>query len=157
MRQPITALPPPHPPGMWPQCNIAPWPPEYTVQIVCKWAVAVCVWGLSRGAIQNFEIAMTLSLSNSFVMTKRPFSNSPWYNRTGWLGVKHQLTYLLTYLPFPNSILLFQQFNVLQLSISVCLKRILAVGYWGRKNTISSVRNRELTNIPLNSMEYVRI
>ena len=21
---------------------------------------------------------------------------SPWYNRTGWLGVKHQLTYLLT-------------------------------------------------------------
>ena len=21
----------------------------------------------------------------------------PWYNRTGWLGVKHQLTYLLTY------------------------------------------------------------
>ena len=22
---------------------------------------------------------------------------SPWYNRTGWLGVKHQLTYLLTY------------------------------------------------------------
>ena len=20
---------------------------------------------------------------------------SPWYNRTGWLGVKHQLTYLL--------------------------------------------------------------
>ena len=23
---------------------------------------------------------------------------SPWYNRTGWLGVKHQLTYLLTYL-----------------------------------------------------------
>ena len=23
--------------------------------------------------------------------------HSPWYNRTGWLGVKHQLTYLLTY------------------------------------------------------------
>ena len=22
---------------------------------------------------------------------------SPWYNHTGWLGVKHQLTYLLTY------------------------------------------------------------
>ena len=22
---------------------------------------------------------------------------SPWYNRTGWLGVKHQLTYLLIY------------------------------------------------------------
>ena len=22
---------------------------------------------------------------------------SPWHNRTGWLGVKHQLTYLLTY------------------------------------------------------------
>ena len=26
---------------------------------------------------------------------------SPWYNRTGWLGVKHQLTYLL--LPWPPS------------------------------------------------------
>ena len=23
------------------------------------------------------------------------FSGSPWYNHTGWLGVKHQLTYLL--------------------------------------------------------------
>ena len=23
-------------------------------------------------------------------------TSSPWYNRTGWLGVKHQLTYLLT-------------------------------------------------------------
>ena len=22
---------------------------------------------------------------------------SPWYNRTGWLGVKHQVTYLITY------------------------------------------------------------
>ena len=25
-------------------------------------------------------------------------SGSPWYNHTGWLGVKHQLTYLLTVL-----------------------------------------------------------
>ena len=25
-----------------------------------------------------------------------PARYSPWYNRTGWLGVKHQLTYLLT-------------------------------------------------------------
>ena len=24
--------------------------------------------------------------------------HSPWYNHTGWLGVKHQITYLLTYL-----------------------------------------------------------
>ena len=28
---------------------------------------------------------------------------SPWYNRTGWLGIKHQLTYLLTYLLLPAS------------------------------------------------------
>ena len=26
-------------------------------------------------------------------------SYSPWYNRTGWLGVKHELTYLLTSSP----------------------------------------------------------
>ena len=26
-----------------------------------------------------------------------PLYSSPWYNRTGWLGVKHQLTYLLTF------------------------------------------------------------
>jgi len=25
-------------------------------------------------------------------------SNSPWYNCTGWLGIKYHLTYLLTYL-----------------------------------------------------------
>ena len=47
----------------------------------------------------------------TFIQTQKPFSiymsvylsvclsiclSSPWYNRTGWLGVKHQLTYLLT-------------------------------------------------------------
>ena len=26
------------------------------------------------------------------------FVDSPWYNRNGWLGVKHQVTYLLIHL-----------------------------------------------------------
>ena len=27
-----------------------------------------------------------------------PHLQSPWYNRTGWLGIKHQFTYLLPHL-----------------------------------------------------------
>ena len=30
------------------------------------------------------------------------YLSSPWYNRTGWLGVKHQLTYLSVYLLAPD-------------------------------------------------------
>ena len=46
-----------------------PWQSEYTVQVVCKWAVAACVCGA------GFNKCITLSFSNSFVMTKRPFPN----------------------------------------------------------------------------------
>ena len=48
---------------------------------------------------------------NSFTFTSQkvhdyntctlPLAESPWYNCTGWLGVKHQLTYLLTPCCFP--------------------------------------------------------
>ena len=46
----------------------------------------------------------TLAFSVSF---------SPWYNRNGWLGVKHQVTYLLT-------VLFCSQWNNLKI-ISTCL------------------------------------
>ena len=42
-------------------------------------------------------------------------SISPWYNRTGWLGVKHQLTYLLP--PYLSELLhTYQSFQTLQSS-----------------------------------------
>ena len=28
---------------------------------------------------------------------------SPWYNRSGWLGVKHQFTYLLQHCELPSA------------------------------------------------------
>ena len=68
----------------------------------------------------EFQIAMTLSLSNSFIMTKRPF---------------------------PYIILLFEQFNMLQLCVSLCLNSVLVTGHCGCKNIkVPSVKNPELTN-----------
>ena len=43
-------------------------------------------------------------IQHEYVMTE---CVSPWYNRTGWLGVNHQLTYLLTLLFFFLLLLLF--------------------------------------------------
>ena len=71
MNQPIA------PPPILPHGNIwVPWPSEYTVQVVCKWAVAVCVCGAGSNEMRyehymEFQIAMTLSLSNSFIMTEK--------------------------------------------------------------------------------------
>ena len=50
---------------------------------------AVCIWAYGQNTINHLKSEVSLSLSLSL-------SLSPWYNRTGWLGVKHQLTYLLT-------------------------------------------------------------
>ena len=41
---------------------------------------------------------------------------SPWYNHTGWQGIKHPFTYLLTLSLCPSSSLLFQAYNI------VCFK-----------------------------------
>ena len=112
MSQPISPPPPPAPPS-----------PLSRVQVVCKWAVAVCVCGAgsNKCTILEFQIAMTLSLSNSFIMTKKPF---------------------------PYIILLLEQFNMLQFSISLCLKCVLVIGHCVRRNIkVSSVKNPELTNV----------
>ena len=55
----------------------------------------------------EFQIAMTLKC-NSFIMTKKR--------------------------PFPNIILFFEQFDMLQLSISLCFKCVLVIGRCGRRN-----------------------
>ena len=44
------------------------------------------------------KIYIYIRILSSYMMTK---CVSPWYNRTGWLGVKHQITYLHTCY-FPN-------------------------------------------------------
>ena len=53
----------------------------------------------------EFQTAMTLSLSNSFIMTKK--------------GHFH---------------ILFEQFNMLKLSVSLCLKCVLVIGHCGHRN-----------------------
>ena len=69
----------------------------------------------------EFQIAMTLSLSNSFIV-KKIYS--------------------------PYIILLFEQFNMLQLSVSLSLKCVLVIGHCGRRNIkVPSVKNPELTNV----------
>ena len=49
------------------------------------------------------------------VSGKATFSSSPWYSRTGWLGVKHQVTYLL----FHDSMLCWMLLD----------KRVLAIDF----------------------------
>ena len=70
----------------------------------------------------EFQIAMTLSLSNSFFF----------------------FFFFFFLRPFPN-ILFFEQFNMLHLSVSLC---VLLIGHCGRRNIrVSSVKNLELTNV----------
>ena len=60
---------------------------------------------LSEGRCsQNFTLLLQLSLINRFLHLW-----SPWYNCTGWLGVKHQLTYLLTPSPLSCTIAKYGQ------------------------------------------------
>ena len=66
----------------------------------------------------EFQIAMTLSLSISFIMTKR----------------KEKKKKRKKERPFPYFILLFEQFNMLQLSVSLCLKCAFFIGHCGRRN-----------------------
>ena len=50
--------------------------------------------------------------------------------------------------PFAYIILLFEQFNMLQLSVSLCLKCVLVIGHCGRRNIkVPSVKTPELTNV----------
>ena len=72
----------------------------------------------------EFQIAMTLSLSSSFIMAKKRRR------------------------PVPYIILLFEQFNMLQLSVSLCLKCVLVIRHCGRINIkVPFVKTPELTNI----------
>ena len=71
---------------------------------------------------------MTLSLSNSFIMTKKKKEEKK--------------------RPFPYIILLFGQFSMLQLSVSLYVKCVLVIGHCGRRNIkVPSVKNPELTNV----------
>ena len=50
--------------------------------------------------------------------------------------------------PFPYIILLFGQFNMLHLSVSLYVKCVLFIGHCGRRNIkVPSVKNPELTNV----------
>ena len=69
----------------------------------------------------EFQIVMNLSLSNSFIMTKKR-------------GHFH--------------ILLLEQFNMLQLSVSLCLKCILVIGHFRHRNIkVPFVKTPELMNV----------
>ena len=95
MNQPIP--PPPPPPGILPHGNFwVPWPSKYTVQVTCKWTVAVCVCGAGSNEMhyEHYMEFQTLSLGNSFIMTKKKKKKK-----------KRR--------PFPYIVLLYEQFNML--------------------------------------------
>ena len=58
----------------------------------------------------------------------------------------------------PYIILLFEQFSMSQLFVSLCLKCVLVIGHCGRRNIkVPSVKNPELMNVFPKSTEQVRI
>ena len=72
-------------------------------------------------------LSLSVCLSVCLSLVTFPPSLSPWYNRTGWLGVKHQLTLSLS---FSLSLSLFVSVSVplsLSLSLSLCLSVCLSV------------------------------
>ena len=72
MRQPI----PPTPLGILPHGNFwVPWPSKHTVQVVCKWAVAVCVCGAgsNKCTIWNSKLRWPCLLATHLLWIKRPF------------------------------------------------------------------------------------
>ena len=77
------------PPGILPHGHFwVPWPSKYTVQVVCKWAVAVCVCGAgsNKCTIWNSKLRWPCLLATHLLWQKRPF---------------------------PYIVLLFEQFNML--------------------------------------------
>ena len=103
------AYTPPHP-RILPHGNIwVPRPSKYTVQVVCKWAVAVCVCcaDSDKCTIWNSKLQWPCLLATHLLWQKRPF---------------------------PYIILLLEQFNMLQFSVSLCLKCVLVTGHCGRRN-----------------------
>ena len=81
--------PPPQPRGILPHGNFwVPSPSKYTVQVVCKWAVAVCVCGAGSNKCTkwNSKLRWPCLLATHLLWQKRPF---------------------------PYIVLLFEQFNML--------------------------------------------
>ena len=106
-----------------------PWLPKYTVQVVCKWAVAVgiCGAGSNKCIIWNSKLQWPCLLATHLLWPPPP--------------PKKKEAICIYYF-------IFEQFNMLQLSVSLCLKCVLVIGYCGRRNIkVPSVKNPELTNV----------
>ena len=89
----------------------------------------------------EFQIAMTLSLSNSFIMTKKEKKKKKKKKKEEKKERRRDR-------PFPYIILLFGQFNMLQLSVSLYVKCVLVIGHCGRRNIkVPSFKTSELTNV----------
>ena len=79
--EPAYMPPPPAPPpppggGILPHGNFwVPWPSKYTVQVVCKWAVAVCVCGAgsNKCTICNSKLRWPCLFATHLLWQKRPF------------------------------------------------------------------------------------
>ena len=71
--------------------------------------LSVCVFSLSLSlSLSSLSLSPSLSLSLSlflaFSLSHSCCLSSPWYTHTGWLGVEHQLTYLLSLSPLSLSL-----------------------------------------------------
>ena len=105
-----------------------PWPSKYTVQVVCMWVLAVCVCGAgsNKCTVWNSKLRWPCRLASHLLWQKRKEKKRP----------------------FPYIILLVEQVNMLQLSVSLCLKRVFVIRHCGRRNIkVPSVKNPELTKV----------
>ena len=72
-----------------------------------------------NGETRPFDFRISPSLPQLHFIFLSPFVLvvSPWYNRTGWLGVKHQFTYSLTYFVLVSLKSMFVTFKCLMIGL----------------------------------------
>ena len=66
---------------------------EVSCLLLLMLSVCVCVCGHT---LVLFLFSKCYNILHVVCFCGLPCLDSPWYNRTGWLGIKHQRTYLLT-------------------------------------------------------------
>ena len=84
---------------MW-KMTASPKSSEHAIQktwseTVSSWKISLCMSASFAYIVTVFSVSLSLSVLPASLLCLCPSHWSPWYNRTGWLGVKYQLTYLL--------------------------------------------------------------
>ena len=79
------------------------WSCKIYTMIMSKQKSVSCMWKQCDHTGTKIQKHYYCGETFSFFFGQVHFQKSPWYNRTGWLGVKHQLTYLLFQNSYPGT------------------------------------------------------